>query len=231
MWTSASTRKFVEIFAANNQPQRVKEYHVVFKGMVLPGDQLETKLSHVGMSNGKKLIKITTINQRGEAVLEGSAEVEQPITSYIFTGQGSQEVGMGMELYEKSSVAKDVWDRADSHMLSIYGLSLLEIVRTNPTSKTVHFGGLTGASIRKHYQEMMYDVMVDGKLKSLPLFPGITDETPSYTFSHPNGLLSATQFTQPALALMEIASFQDMKANGLVQNDCIFAGHRYVYVN
>ncbi|KAJ3414301.1 3-oxoacyl-[acyl-carrier-protein] synthase [Chytridiales sp. JEL 0842] len=225
MWTSAATRKFVEIFAANNQPQRVKEYKATFMGMVLPGDQLETKLSHVGMSNGKKLIKITTLNQRGEKVLEGSAEVEQPTTSYVFTGQGSQEVGMGMDLYEKSPVAKEIWDRADSHMQKIYGVSILEIVRDNPVSKTIHFGGLKGGMIRKHYQAMTYDVIENGKLKSLPLFPDIKDDTPSYTFSHLTGLLSATQFTQPALTLMEIANFQDMKANGLVQQDCPFAGH------
>ncbi|KAI8855120.1 acyl transferase domain-containing protein [Chytridium lagenaria] len=225
MWTSASTRKFVEIFAANNQPKRVKEYQVTFMGMVLPGDQLETKLHHVGMSNGKKLIKITTVNQRGEKVLEGSAEVEQPATSYVFTGQGSQEVGMGMELYSKSAVAKEVWDRADSHMLNTYGVSILEIVRTNPKHLTVHFGGIKGASIRDHYRHLTYDIDEDGKIKSLALFPGITEDTPSFTFSHPNGLLSATQFTQPALTLMEIASFQDMKVNALVQQDCPFAGH------
>lgn len=96
MWTSASTRKFVEQHAANNQPERVKAYNVTFLDMVLPGDQLETKLYHVGMSNGKKLIKVITSNSRGVKVLEGSAEVDQRPTSYVFTGQGSQEVGMGM---------------------------------------------------------------------------------------------------------------------------------------
>ncbi|KAI9205069.1 fatty acid synthase [Polychytrium aggregatum] len=225
MWTSASTRKFVEIFAANNQPQRVKAYQVTFMDMVLPGDQLETKLSHVGMLNGKKLIQIETFNQRGAKVLVGSAEVEQPTTSYVFTGQGSQEVGMGMDLYASSPVAKEIWDRADQHMLNTYGVSILEIVRSNPKSKTVHFGGIKGAAVRRHYQGMTYDVLEDGQLKSLPLFPGINDNTLSFTFTHPTGLLSATQFTQPALTLMEIASFQDMKANGFVQSDCAFAGH------
>ncbi|KAI8919392.1 fatty acid synthase [Powellomyces hirtus] len=225
MWTSASTRKFVEQHAANNQPERVKAYSVTFLDMVLPGDQLETKLYHVGMSNGKKLIKVITSNSRGVKVLEGSAEVDQRPTSYVFTGQGSQEVGMGMDLYETSAIAREVWDRADAHMLLTYGVSIIDIVRTNPHDKTVHFGGQKGAAIRRNYMSMTYDVIEDGELKSLPLFPGITESTLSFTFSHPTGLLSATQFTQPALTLMEIGSFQDMRANGLVQQDCPFAGH------
>jgi malonyl CoA-acyl carrier protein transacylase len=55
-----------------------------------------------------------------------------------------------------------------------------------------------------------------GHLKTLPLFPSITEHTPLYTFTHPMGLLSATQFTQPAMVLYELAAFEDMKAHGLV---------------
>ena len=68
-------------------------------------------------------------------------------------------------------------------------------------------------------------VALDGSVKSEKIFKEIDENTPSYTYRSPNGLLSATQFTQPALTLMEKASFEDMRAKGLVQNDSSFAGH------
>ena len=98
-------------------------YHVNLVGMVLPDDMLEVKLQHVGMVSGRKIIKIEVSNQETEdKVLLGEAEVEQPTTSYVFTGQGSQEQGMGMELYNSSPVAKEVWDRADKHFMDNYGM-------------------------------------------------------------------------------------------------------------
>jgi fatty acid synthase subunit beta len=56
------------------------------------------------------------------------------------------------------------------------------------------------------------------------LFPHIDEFTASYDFQHPDGLLFATQFSQPALVLVELSSFRDMLANGLVPSDCVFAG-------
>ncbi|KAI9138416.1 fatty acid synthase [Paraphysoderma sedebokerense] len=226
MWTSAASRKFVEIFAADNQPERVVSYDVKFESMVIPGDRLETKLYHVGMKNGRKTIRLETVNQHGTKVLSGIAEVEQPRTAYVFTGQGSQEQNMGMSLYNSSDIARNIWDRADVHFKNNYGFSILEIVRDNPTSKTIYFGGAAGQRIRQNYMRMTYEVMdSDGSTKSLPLFPEIDNVTFSYTFKAHNGLLSSTQFTQPALVLLEIASFEDMKSKGLVQQNSMFAGH------
>ena len=68
-------------------------------------------------------------------------------------------------------------------------------------------------------------VNADGSIKSERIFKEVTENTTSYTYRSPTGLLSATQFTQPALTLMEKASFEDMRSKGLVQRDSSFAGH------
>lgn len=201
-------------------------YDVAFVGMVLPGDELSVKIKHIAMRDGNKVVKVETINQRGEKVLEGTAEVAQPTTVYVFTGQGSQEPGMGMDLYNSSPAARAVWEGADEHLLAVYGFSIVEIVKDNPKEKTIHFGGIKGQAIRQRYMDMSYDTMdKEGNVKTLPLFADINVRTPKYTFRHPSGLLYATQFAQIALVVTERAAFEDMRSKGFVQRDCAFAGH------
>lgn len=194
--------------------------------MVLPGDELKVTIKHVGMRDGNMAVNIKTENQRGEKVIEGTAEVAQPNTVYVFTGQGSQEPGMGMDLYNNSPAARAVWDAADAHLTAVYGFSIVEIVKNNPKEKTIHFGGIKGQAIRQRYMDMTYDTMdKDGNVKTLPLFGDINNRTQRYTFSHPAGLLYATQFAQIALVVTEKSAFEDMRAKGFVQKDSPFAGH------
>jgi len=204
----------------------IDRYDVTFVGMVLPRDELSVKLSHTGMRNGNMVIKVETTNQRGEKIIDGTAEVAQPPTVYVFTGQGSQEPGMGMDLYNSSPAARAVWDAADEHLLAVYGFSIIDIVKHNPKEKTIHFGGIKGQAIRQRYIDMTYDTLdKDGNVKTLPLFTDINVRTQRYTFSHPNGLLFATQFAQIALVVTEKAAFDDMRSKGLIQRDSAFAGH------
>ena len=126
MYSSATVRSLVETWAAENNIGRVRGFHCSLVGMVLPNDEIEVKLQHVGMVAGRKIIKVEASNKdTEEKVLLGEAEVEQPVSSYVFTGQGSQEQGMGMELYASSPVAKEVWDRADAHFMENYGMKAL----------------------------------------------------------------------------------------------------------
>jgi fatty acid synthase subunit beta len=122
MYSSAAVRSLVETWAADNNIGRVRSFHASLVGMVLPNDDIEVKLQHVAMVAGRKIIKVEASNKETEEkVLIGEAEVEQPVTAYVFTGQGSQEQGMGMDLYGSSPVAKEVWDRADKHFMDNYG--------------------------------------------------------------------------------------------------------------
>ncbi|KIH88860.1 fatty acid synthase subunit beta, fungi type [Sporothrix brasiliensis 5110] len=227
MYSSAAVRSLVETWAAENNIGRVRSFHASLVGMVLPNDDIHVKLQHVGMISGRKIIKVEASNKETEEkVLLGEAEIEQPVTAYVFTGQGSQEQGMGMDLYGSSEVAKNVWDRADKYLMETYGFAITNIVKNNPKELTIHFGGPRGKLIRQNYMAMTFEtVMADGSIKSERIFKDINETTSSYTYRSPTGLLSATQFTQPALTLMEKASFEDMKAKGLVPRDSTFAGH------
>lgn len=227
MYSSGSIRSLVEEWAANSTASRVRAFKANFVGMVLPNDILQTSLEHIGMINGRKIIKVETKNVETDTpVLVGEAEIEQPVTTYVFTGQGSQEQGMGMDLYNSSEVAREVWDKADRHFVNNYGFSILDIVKNNPNELTIHFGGAKGRKIRENYISMMFETIgEDGEIKSEKIFKDIDYTTTSYTFVSPTGLLSATQFTQPALTLMEKASYEDIKSKGLVPSDVMFAGH------
>jgi fatty acid synthase subunit alpha, fungi type len=187
--------------------------------MVLPGDELKVNIRHVGMRDGNIVVKIETINDCGEKVLEGSAEVAQSTTVYVFTGQGSQEAGMGMDLYNSSPAARAIWDGADAHLLAVYGFSIIKIIKDNPMEKTIHFGAIKGQAIRQRYMDK------DGQVKTLPFFGDTNARMPKYTFSHPTGLLFAAQFAQIALVVTEKGAIEDMRYKGFVQNDCAFAGH------
>ena len=91
--------------------------------------------SITAMCDGNFVVSISTINQPGEEVLKGTAEVAQLTTVYAFTGQGLQEQGMGMDSYNTTPVAHAVWNSADTHLISAYGFSIVEIVRENPKKR------------------------------------------------------------------------------------------------
>ncbi|PIA12744.1 hypothetical protein COEREDRAFT_67958 [Coemansia reversa NRRL 1564] len=229
LWTSASTRAILECVAANGDPKRIRTYQAEFIGIVLPNDTIRTNLAHVGMKDGRMLIRGQTSKTDGEPVMIVEAEIDQLQTAYVFTGQGSQEVNMGMELYEQSPAAQIIWNRANSHMFATYGVDLLNIVRTNPTERTVHFNGRNGKQLRSNYLQFSTPMRApDTGSYSKParcLLLGLTEQSTSYTFRSYTGLLHLTQFTQVALVTVAVAAVADMRSKSLIQKSAVIAGH------
>nr|QOV03397.1 SpofasB [Hypomontagnella monticulosa] len=227
MYTAAVCRKVVEDLAVPGEPERMRRFNASFVGMVRPGDKLTVGLSHVAMKNGRMILEVIARQEEsGEEVLRGEAEVEQPSTAYLFTGQGSQSIGMGTALYESSPIAKALYDEMDKHLRDLFGWSILKIIRESPKELTVHFRGREGQRILENYLNMKTEIIgEDGIRRPAPIIPGLSRDSTSYTFSEARGLLHATQFAQPAIILLEKATLEHMRANGLIKEGAVFAGH------
>ncbi|KAJ2455098.1 fatty acid synthase alpha subunit Lsd1 [Coemansia sp. RSA 2336] len=221
-WTNAATRAVVERCIADEHPERMRQFAVEYTGMVVPRDLLYVELSHVGMERGRMAIEGQTLHSDGSPVVKFTAQVEQPSTAYVFTGQGAQYTNMGMDLYESSSVAKDIWDRANDHMARKFGLPLLDMVVSNPSEHTVYFEDEAGEAMLDSYLELK-SILSETPLSAY--LHEIDEESLCYTLKSPSGLLNATQITQPELMTFAWATVADMRSRGLIQHSAMFAGH------
>ncbi|KAI0195914.1 sterigmatocystin biosynthesis fatty acid synthase subunit beta [Astrocystis sublimbata] len=227
MYSMAVARRVVEDMVVPGEPERLRRFDAEFLDMVRPGDRLTVRNAHVAMKNGNMIFEVVArLEESDTEVLRAEAEIAQPSTAYIFTGQGSQSVGMGMALYDSCPVAKSVYDEMDAHIRELYGFSILKIIRENPTEITLHFRGREGQKILSNYLDLKTELPTeDGGRRVAPIIPGLSRASTSYTFSEARGLLYSTHFAQPAIILVEKATFEHIRARGLVQEGAMFAGH------
>ncbi|KAI0096024.1 enoyl reductase domain of FAS1 [Nemania sp. FL0031] len=227
MYIAAVCRKVLEEIVVAGDVARLRRFTCSFVGMVRQGEQVSVGIAHAAMRKGRMLIEVSAkLVHSGEEVLRGEAEVDQPSTTYLFTGQGTSSKGMGMALYDSSPAARALWDEMDVALMNQFGWSILDLVRENPKELTIHFRGPQGRKVLENYLAMKTEtVLSDGSTQVVPVLPGLNLSSTSYTFSDPRGLLQATAFAQPAIVLLEKATMQHMQANGLVQETASFAGH------
>ncbi|GKZ29581.1 putative PKS/NRPS-like protein biosynthetic cluster [Aspergillus brasiliensis] len=227
MATSAISVAALEHLALGGDRSRLRQFTAKFTGMVMPLERLIVQIQHTGMIDGRMRLTVDVVRKDSqEKVLEAEAIVDQPATAYLFTGQGSQGKGMGMDLYQSSPVARSVWDEIDAQLFSSYGWSVLDIVKNNPKSITVHFGGKQGRKIRQNYLAITTEtVLADGSHVETPVLQGLSSCSTSYTFTDSRGLLYSTQFAQPAILLFEAAAVADLRSRGYLSPDAVYAGH------
>jgi len=133
-------------------------------------------------------------------------------TAFLFPGQGSQYVGMGLDLYQNVPAAKDIFDRADA----LLGFKISELCFTGPLEK------LNATDI----QQPAVFVMSVAALEAMRAGAKYKDVSPAYV-----GGLSLGEYTahyaagsldfEPALKLVQARSQFMQEASKMVDSTMV----------
>ncbi|KAI1746872.1 acyl transferase domain-containing protein [Xylaria castorea] len=195
----------------------LRQYNCEFLSVVWPGDALVVTIKHIGIEKGDAVLGFAVRREAGtgEPVLTGEVVLEAPPTAFLFTGQRSQFMWMGLDLANESRTSRHVWDEADSYFKENWGFSITDIVKRNPTQLTVYFSGACGRRVRQSYLDAQKMLLTYAPECKTGLFGGLGAHSRSYTFFHEDGLLSMMQFAQPALVVVDGHSGFGMVSIGL----------------
>ncbi|AWB81147.1 type I polyketide synthase [Corynebacterium yudongzhengii] len=130
MWLSATAQHLA------GRHGRVVGWTYSMYGMVQLNDEVEITVERAGRK-GIHLAFEVTCRIDGEVVSVGQALMAQPVTAYVYPGQGIQSEGMGRGDRDASAAARAVWRRADEHTRRALGFSIQQIIDDNPTEITV----------------------------------------------------------------------------------------------
>jgi fatty acid synthase len=132
MWTSATAQSFLVSEVLDGEVERIRDWEIDFLGILLPGERIRMTATRVAVGGGRRRVEVVVEGPRGP-VAQAHATVAPVLTAYVFPGQGIQARGMGMDGYNRSTAARDVWDHADRYCRRSLGFSVIEVVRDNPT--------------------------------------------------------------------------------------------------
>ena len=179
--------------------------------MVLPGDQLTVKIRHIGMS------EVTWSSNSGDLQWTWWRFSMVPPT------RSPRPPSYTSLLVKVRKSLAWIWistTRLLLHMWSGMMQTLIYVLIPFHHRQGQHEAeddSLRWFSRVKHLPALLdmtyYTTDEDGNVKTFPPFTDIDTHTPKYTFSHPNSLLFATQFSQIAL-VTEKASLEDMCTKG-----------------
>ncbi|MBW4630464.1 MAG: type I polyketide synthase [Iphinoe sp. HA4291-MV1] len=80
----------------------------------------------------KELSAFTALGETTTVVSGQVKSKKRPLVAFLFTGQGSQYIGMGRQLYETAPIFRQTLDRCDEILRSYLGKSLLSVLYPAP---------------------------------------------------------------------------------------------------
>ncbi|MDJ1179175.1 type I polyketide synthase [Roseofilum sp. BLCC_M91] len=97
---------------------------------------VEERLAIVAESNSDLQQKLADLLQGNESngVVRGKAESQEKKIAFLFTGQGSQYVDMGRQLYETQPTFRKILDRCNEILKEYLEVPLLEAIYSQPSS-------------------------------------------------------------------------------------------------
>ncbi len=138
MWTSAR----LEALAVEVCGQRPVDWSVEFLAPAPCGAPLHLEATRTAARGGAAILTLraAVVGADGAKlpVATATAALPAPRTAYVLPGQGIQQQGMGMDGYQRSAAAREVWDRADRATRRSLGFSILRVVRDNPQELIVN---------------------------------------------------------------------------------------------
>src|SRR5262245_36458892 len=103
------------------------------------------------------------------------------------------------------------------------GFSLIELIKTNPTSLTIYFGGAQGRALRARYLSLARHYPVTGK--AVPGLDAITPIGSPHAVAAPAGLRVRPYRAQPAIRRLDLAQRAGLQPRRVGQEHARFAGH------